>query len=340
MPQPPDLRQRRERAEWLGGVPTFVLLGLLVLIVFVFALASETFAHERTLVTVLRSSAWIAVIAVTTTVALAAGAVDFSIMSTAALSGIVAAAASAAWTPFVGIPVALAAGALVGLLNALFVVRFKVNAFLATLVMAGAIRGVDFALGQGTRGVRVQDWFMADVLPEEVGLIPIAFVLSVVVMVVATVVMDRTRAGRELLAVGGNPTAARLAGIPSAHLLTVAYVVSGIGAALGGVLLAARLGAGIPASGTGQELTLFSAILIAGTPLWGGRANIVGSVVAIILLTTLYTGLVLAGFPDRIQQIASGILLLFSIWLVARRSEGARLIPLRLSRARPVPGGP
>ena len=166
----PEMRHRRERAELLGGLPTFVLLALIVLVAVAFAVASETFAQERTLVTVLRASAWIAVIAITTTVALAAGAVDFSIMSTAALAGIVAASVSASMSPFVGIPAGLAAGGLIGLLNALFVVRFRVNAFLATLVMAGAIRGVDFALGEGTRGVRVQDWFMGDVLPEEVGL--------------------------------------------------------------------------------------------------------------------------------------------------------------------------
>ena len=157
-------------------------------------------------------------------------------------------------------------------------------------------------------------------------------------MVVAALAMDRTTFGRELLAVGGNPAAARLAGIPAARKMTAAYVISGIGAALGGILLAARLGAGIPASGTGQELTLFSAILIAGTPLWGGRANVIGSVVAIVLLTTLYTGLVLAGFPDRIRADRVGILLLFSIWLVARRSEGARLVPLHLIRGRPASG--
>ncbi|CAN5791763.1 ABC transporter permease [soil metagenome] len=323
----------RSRLEWLGGYPTLVLLGTLVLVVLAFVLISDTFAQERTFGTILRSSAWIAVIAVTTTIALATGAVDFSIMSTAALSGIVAAALSAAFSPFVGIPVALLAGAAVGLANALFVVRLGVNPFLATLVMAGVIRGLDFALGQGTRGVRVDDWFMDDILPAELGPIPAAFAVSMLVAVAATVILDRTRAGREMLAVGGNPAAARLAGIPASRLTALAYVISGMGAAMGGILLASRLGAGIPASGTGQELTLFSAILIAGTPLWGGRANVMGSVVAIILLTTFYTGLVLSGFPDRLQQIGSGLLLLFSIWLVARRSEGRPLLRLRLRRA-------
>jgi ribose/xylose/arabinose/galactoside ABC-type transport system permease subunit len=174
----------------------------------------------------------------------------------------------------------------------------------------------------------VDDWFMDDILPTDLGPIPLAFVVAVIVAAIAIVVVERTRVGRELLAVGGNPVAARLAGIPAARLTAAAYVVSGIGAALGGVLLAARLGAGIPASGAGQELTLFSAVLIAGTPLWGGRANVLGSVVAIVLLTTFYTGLILAGLPDRLQQIASGILLLFSIWLVAH-SERMRSMRLR-----------
>lgn len=338
MPQPASGPCRHPRLDWTGGLPTGLLLLLLLVVIIVFAATSTSFAQDRTVMTVLRSSGWIALIAVTTTVALSAGAVDFSIMSTAALSGIVAAGVSASTSPFIGVPVALLAGALVGSVNALFVVRFHVNPFLATLVMAGAIRGLDFSLGQGTRGIRVDDWFMDDVLPGNFGLVPVTFAVAMVVALAAVVMMDRSRVGRHLLAVGGNPAAARLAGIPASRVTAGAYVVSGIGAAAGGILLASRLGAGIPASGTGQELTLFSAILIAGTPLWGGRANVLGSLVAIVLLTTFYTGLVLSGFPDRLQQIASGILLLFSIWLVTRRSEGRPVLRFRLPRALHIRG--
>ena len=96
----------------------------------------------------------------------------------------------------------------------------------------------------------------------------------------------------------------------------IGYLISGAAAGIGGIVLASRLGAGIPAAAVNQELSLFGAVLIAGTSLWGGRANVVGSIVAILLLQIIYTGLVLSGYPERLQPILASILLIASVWYV------------------------
>lgn len=351
MPRPPDEPVRgsagperrvlaaRHLAASLGGMPSLLLVGGLGLLCLLFALATEDFATEATLRTVLLSGAWLAVLAVGTSLALAAGAIDFSIMANVALTGLVA-AKLAATHPTLGILAGLGVGALVGLANSVFVVGLGVNPFLGTLAMLGALRGIDLMIGDGTVGISVTDSFLGDVLLRDAAGVPYAFLIVTVVTVVAVWAMGYTVFGRRLIAVGGNAEAARLAGIRPRRVQTYGYLISGVAAGCAGILLASRLGAGVPLAGNGQELTLFSAVLIGGTSLWGGRANVLGSLLAVLLLTTLYSGLVLSGHSEYWQGIVSGCLLIVSVWLVQRetgRSLSLRdLIALARERSRTV----
>jgi ribose/xylose/arabinose/galactoside ABC-type transport system permease subunit len=260
-------------------------------------------------------------------------------MATTALSGIVAAGVSGALSPVIGVPAAILAAMTVGLLNGVIVVRFGVNGFLATLIMAGAVRGVDYLLGKGPVGIRVTDDFMGSVLTAEVGPFPIVFGIVVLLALGGAFVMRWTTFGRTLLAVGGSPAAARLAGLDPSRTIMIGYLISGAAAGIGGIVLASRLGAGIPTAAANQELALFGAVLIAGTSLWGGRANVVGSIVAIVLLQIVYTGLVLSGYPERLQPILASVLLIASVWYV--QHDGVDLLQrLRLRRPAPADPGP
>ena len=149
--------------DLLGGFQTLLLVVAPLLAVLVFGIGNGQFLSSADQ-SILLSSAWFGILAVGTTFALAAGAADFSIMATTALSGIVAAGVSGSLSPVIGVPAAIGAAMAIGLVNGLIVVRFRVNGFLATLVMAGAVRGVDYLLGSGTRGIAVTDDFMGDVL--------------------------------------------------------------------------------------------------------------------------------------------------------------------------------
>jgi ribose/xylose/arabinose/galactoside ABC-type transport system permease subunit len=325
--------------DLIGGFQTLLLLAAICVAFLVFTLAVPVFLSSATINSILLSSAWFGILAVGTTFALAAGAADFSIMATTALSGIVAAGVSSSLSPVIGVPAAIAAAMAIGLLNGLIVVRFGVNGFLATLVMAGAVRGIDYLLGSGTRGIAVRDDFMGHVLTLEVGPFPLVFGLVLILGLMGAFVMRWTRFGRTLLAVGGSPAAARLAGLDPSRTVMIGYLISGAAAGVGGIVLASRLGAGIPAAAVNQELALFGAVLIAGTSLWGGRANVIGAIVAILLLQIVYTGLVLSGYPERLQPILASILLLASVWYV--QSDTVDLLQrLRLRRPKPADTGP
>lgn len=315
----------RRAAEAAGGVATGLLLLSLGAICVLFTLATDDFATSATAASVLLSASWLAVLAVGTSLALAAGAIDFSIMGSVALTGLVAADIGASAGPAAGVAAALAVGLAVGLANALVVVRLRVNPFLATLAMGGLLRGIDFLLGQGTLGISVEDGLLGDWLLREWHSVPYAFLVVLVCAVAGVWIAGYTTFGRRLLAVGGNPSAARLAGIPPLRVQTYGYAISGAASALAGILLASRLGAGVPAAGTGQELTLFSAVLIGGTSLWGGRVNVLGSVLAIVFLTALYSGLVLSGQSEHLQSVVSGVLLVVSVWLVQSRRRRLRI---------------
>ena len=180
---------------------------------------------------------------------------------------------------------------------------------------------------------------MGHVLATEIGPFPVVFGLVLILAVGGAFVMRWTRFGRTLLAVGGSPAAARLAGLDPSRTIMIGYLISGAAAGIAGIVLASRLGAGIPAAAANQELALFGAVLIAGTSLWGGRANVVGSIVAILLLQIVYTGLVLSGYPERLQPILASILLIASVWYV--QSDTVDLLQrLRLRRPKPADPGP
>ena len=333
---PPRMRVRhmgRDIFDLVGGIPTTLLVLATLMAVLVFSFANGQFVSSAIISSILLSSAWFGILAVGTTFALATGAADFSIMATTALSGIVAAGVSGALSPVIGIPAAILAAMTIGLLNGIIVVRFGVNGFLATLIMAGAVRGVDYLLGKGPVGIRVTDDVMGEMLTAEIGPFPVVFGLVVVVALGGAFVMRWTTFGRTLLAVGGSPVAARLAGLDPSRTIVIGYLISGAAAGIAGIVLASRLGAGIPTAAANQELSLFGAVLIAGTSLWGGRANVVGSIVAIVLLQIVYTGLVLSGYPERLQPILASILLIASVWYV--QSDGVGLVQ-RLRRRRPV----
>jgi ribose/xylose/arabinose/galactoside ABC-type transport system permease subunit len=321
--------------ELLGGFQTILLGTALLLAVLVFSVGNAQFWSSATISSILLSSSWFGILAVGTTFALATGAADFSIMANTALSGIVAAAVSGSLSPVVGVPLAIAAATAIGLLNAVIVVRFRVNGFLATLVMAGAVRGVDYLMGKGTLGVAVTDDFIGHALAVQIGPVPAVFGLVVLLALGGAFVMRWTTFGRTLLAVGGSPVAARLAGLNPSRTVMIGYLISGASAGVGGIVLASRLGAGIPAAAANQELSLFGAVLIAGTSLWGGRANVVGSIVAIVLLQVVYSGLVLSGYPERLQPILASILLVASVWYVQSDVED-RLRRFRPRRPKPA----
>lgn len=289
------------------------------LVVFMFWV--PRFGTTRNLAGIGAASASLGLMAVGATLALGAGAIDFSIAGNAAMTGSIAAVVAVNTSPEVGIVAGMLAALLVGLVNATVTIRFRVNAFIATLAMAGTLRGISFVVSNSV-GVFVESGPLATLGQGKLGEIPYSAIFFAVVAVCGAWALRATTLGRSALAVGGDPAAARIAGIRTEPIQFLGYVVSALAAGMAGLLLSGRAGVAVPQAATGTELLVFSAVLLGGTSLNGGRASVLGSAIGILFLNTLYTGLVLAKVSPYWQTIIQGALLIIAVRVVQLRSEG------------------
>ncbi len=311
---------RHRLAGALASSLVYISVALLVSLV-IFTVVVPRFGTTRNLAGIGAASASLGVMAVGATLALGAGAIDFSIAGNAAMTGSIAAVVAANTSPEMGIIVGLLAAVIVGLVNATVTIRFRVNAFIATLAMAGSLRGISFVVSNSV-GVFVDSGPLVTIGQGKVGDIPYSVFFFVVTAVLGGWILRSTTLGRSMLAVGGDSAAARIAGIRTQPVQYIGYIASALAAGMAGLLLAGRAGVAVPQAASGTELLVFSAVLLGGTSLNGGRATVLGSVLGILFLNTLYTGLVLAKVSPYWQTIIQGALLIVAVRLVQLRSEG------------------
>lgn len=259
---------------------------------------------------VLGRVALIGLVALGLTVVILLGELDLSVASTLALSGVVMAS-----IPDVGLGVvaALATGLLVGLVNAFFVVVVGINSFIATLGMLFALRGAAFVISN-EQPVRLEniDAGIAFGSPLLGPLTP-RVLLFFLIFIVLQVVLSRTRIGREFYAAGGNRQAAIDVGIPVRRRLVLGFVISGVVAALAGVINTLELTAADPTAGSSVLLASFAAAIIGGVLLNGGRGTVLGTLIGAFALGILQVVLTLSGVQVDIQDIFVGSILLIAI---------------------------
>jgi ribose/xylose/arabinose/galactoside ABC-type transport system permease subunit len=238
------------------------------------------------------------------------------------------------------VPLALAAATLAGAFNGLLIVGLKLQPFIATLATLAAYRGLVFAISGrqlvpelATRPI-TDPWIVGLETYFDIGAwlgtqdvvrlpaIPLSFVIMLVLLVVFQVLLSRTPFGRNLLAIGGNPEAARLAGIAVGRHQVAAYALCGLCAGIAGLLLVARLTTATESLGNGLELTAIAAAVIGGVSLRGGKGSFWGPVLGAFLLGVVLMGLTLYGISQFVQQILTGVILLGAVaqarWWVRR----------------------
>jgi ribose transport system permease protein len=296
----------------------YITAALIASIVF-FSVKAPDFMTSVNLRDLGAGSAGLGIVAIGVTLALASGAIDFSIAGTAALVGVIVARVDAGRPAVLALLVGLLVAVLIGLLNGVVVVYFRVNAFIATLAAGGAYRGIAYLLSGASVGVGLEDGFVAQLGQGTLLGLPNPIWILAAVGVVAFVVLRSTRFGRSLLAVGGNVEAARLTGFRVVTLQLSGYVIAAVTAGLCGVILAGRSTFAIPSAATGTELLVFSMVLLGGTSLWGGRASVLGTVLGVLFLNVVYNGLVLEGVSSYWQTILQGVLLIIAVYLVQAR---------------------
>ncbi len=314
--QPSLLRRLLQRPE------TSIILVLLVLSA-VLSQSSSAFLTSDNIFNILRNNADIAIAALGVTLVILAGGIDLSIGSTMAFSGLVAAIAvslggtTAYQLPSFGLPPAIAftlgvlAGAMVGLINGLLVVRLRLVPFIATLGMLGVVRGIVVGLtsGQTVRNFPIE--FVA-LGQGYIGPVPTPVVFLIVLALVVALFLSYHVWGTYIYAIGGNETSALLTGLPVDRVKLLTYVLSGALAGVGGVLVVARLGVSAPTQALGYELFVIASAVIGGVSLSGGRGTVLGAVLGAILIGVLNNALVLLRVESYWQQAFTGGIILLS----------------------------
>lgn len=281
------------------------LVTLIALIIFGVLRYGENFYSQYNIEQVLRYNAMFGLIALGMTFVIMTGGIDLSVGSVAALGSVVLALLSpyGAWVAIVG---AVLTGLAVGLVNGGLIARFQVQPFIVTLAMLMAARGIALLLADNTSVyVDFDSGFMELDFREIVG-VPLRIFILIVAFVLGSVLLNFTRFGRHILAVGGNGEAARLAGLRVGRTLLSVYAMSGALAGLAGVLLGWQTATGAPTEGLGWELSAIAAVVIGGTLLTGGVGSVATTLVGVILLGLIFN---LLNFES-----GKGVISLSSYW--------------------------
>jgi len=345
-----------KRVVSIVGVDNLSLVLALILIVAIIVWLQPLFLSWQNLMNSLSQSIVIVgLLALGETVVIVAGMLDISVGSIASVASVTAATAIVYGSvflpgdfqmpiPFVqgsmvgAILVGIATGVVLGIINGLIVTKLKVNPIIATLGTLAAFAGLAFLVAPDGKPVGVvtqpdYTWLATGRLFPELPLpelggrawtgVPILFLIFIVVAVLFHVLMKYTDFGRAVYAIGGNATAARLAGINLTRAKIGMYVLSGVTAGLAGVLLTARTTSGNPINGVGFELQAITAVFLGGAATAGGKGTIVGTVLAVLLVGVLNNGMALLGVGTFYQRVALGVLLIAAVALAQWRQSRA-----------------
>jgi ribose transport system permease protein len=282
----------------------------------VFSLGSDRFLTPSNLMNIALQTSIIAIIAIGMTFVMLTAGIDLSVGSVVALCGALAAglAVRQELGTFTGIGLALLAGAAVGVLNGLLIVKGKMPPFVATLSTLAIARGLTLVYTEGRPISGIDDRFIFLGSGEILGIATPVIILAIV-FVVAYIVLRSTRFGNYVYATGGNEEVSRLAGVRTAVITLSVYIISGFLAALGGVLLVARLWSAQPNAAVGLELDAIAAPVLGGVSLFGGVGNVTGALVGAFILGILSNGLNLMGVPSFWQQVIKGVVLILAVML-------------------------
>jgi|1186.fasta_scaffold06252_2 ribose transport system permease protein len=326
---PPTMQRLRRILDAVGVQNISLLIALGALVAFIGAQNSNFFLSSN-LTTIGSAVSIVGVLAVVQTVVMLIGGLDISVGSAAGLASVVSAMVfTNQQSAGVGMLAALGVGVLTGLFNAVVIVYGRVNAVIATLATYAGYRGLANLISDGrAQGYTGTDSTFVFIARGAIAGIPTLIWILAVIAVLVHVLLRYTDIGRNLYAMGGNPTAARLAGINLNRYVIGCYVAAGLAAALAGIMLTARTGSGQPTSGSqGLELQSITAAALGGVSLRGGKGTISGTILAVLLLGVLQNGLTILNVNSFWQDIAQGFLLVVAV-VIQQRRRGTRAIGL------------
>ncbi len=298
----------------IGLVLTFLIISVF------FSFLSDYFFAPKNLFNVTRQVSINLIVAIGTTFVILTGEIDLSVGSVAALSGV-----ATAWVMTItnsitlGILAGLGIGLVIGLINGLLTVYGKIQSFIVTLAMLGIARGIALSWTSGrpisnlTREFAV---FGAGYL----GKIPVSSIIATVFFILGFIILNKTKHGVYVLSTGANREAARLSAIPVNRYRILAFLVSGLLSAVGGIIITSRLLSAQPTVAEGMELNVIAAVVLGGASLSGGEGSVVGTLLGAMIIGVINNGMNLTGVSPFLQEIVKGLIILFAV-LAKRKND-------------------
>lgn len=300
---------RKSILPWIDRNRIFVLFVAIFLFMTAFA---PRFFNPFNLTTIMKTMAMNGCVAIGFTIVMICGQLDLSIGTVITLAGVL----GLVMKPFLGyalsVPLAIAAGGLVGLINGLLVTKAKINAFIVTLGTMTILQGVIYQVtGGNSIALNTPDAFaVADALGRKlIPLITPRVIITLVLVILFTLLLRYTRFGRNFYMVGGNRNTAWLAGVNTDGYLILAFVFSGLMAAIGGILFAMESSAATRDMGDKSLMYVVSATIIGGTAMSGGKGGVLRSFIAVLTLEILYGGIILFGLGNEVKIFLAGLIL-------------------------------
>ena len=291
------------------------IAALIVLVLFFFLMRPDVFLSFVNVRNILYQVSILAIIAGAQTVVMVVGDFDLSVGATSALAGATAAACMLGGMP---IPAAIAlgvlVGALIGLINGVFVAYLNLQPFIVTLAVMTSVIGLAFIVTQGTTLFNFPPEF------NELGQgrlfeIPLPVYFAVAICLILWLVLRYTRLGREWHAIGGSVEVSRLSGINVQRSRMLAFVIAGFVSAIGGILLAARLGSASAVQGEDNMMFSVAAVFLGMTVIRSGAANLGGTIIGVVIIGVMSNGLNILGVNGYVQQVVTGIIIIAAVTL-------------------------
>ncbi len=291
----------------------FGLICVFIAMSVIFMILSPHYLSPQNIMNILVSASLVGLVAIGESYLIIGGQIDLSPGSVAAFAGVVA-----AWLSVNGvhilfiIPIVLGLGTLIGMFNAFQVNKIKIQPFIATLASMSIFRGFAYIICNG-KPIYVGDEAFMKLGNERILGVPVPVLILIAAFIVFGVLLAKTCFGRNIYATGGNASAARLAGIRPNAVKTKLYIISGALAALGGVILTARMNTGQPTAANGLEFDAITATVLGGTAMTGGLGSMSGTFLGVLILQGFNNGLLLLNVPSFWQYVARGLLLVLAL---------------------------
>ena len=313
-----------------------ILIGLAALMAIV-SLFSESFFTASNMWNILRQISTNALLAFGMTFVILIGGIDLSVGPLLAFSGVFAAyvMGNLGWPIWAAIAGSIILCSMVGMLNGVIVTKTGIAPFVVTLSVQQIFRGFAMLLANGAP-IRIRDQGFINIGTTYIGPVAFPVIYMIIIMALCYVVLNKTQFGRHIYALGGNKTAARFAGIRTQRIEVMVYALSGFLAGIAGIVLAARITAGVPATGDGYECDAIAAVVLGGASFTGGIGTIGGTLIGAIIIGVLNNGLNMLNVASFWQYVAKGVVILLAVMVDVLRKQSKdkrKALPKKAAKA-------